>query len=75
MTFYDFLSSKTDINVGHRTYRKLRNKHNKMENFFFLGYLEVTDEKIRIRIQIWNQVYRSKDPDPNQNFTDQEHSW
>jgi hypothetical protein len=35
--------------------------------------LKATDEKSRIRIEIRNPMYGSKDPDLSQNVTDPEH--
>ncbi len=69
---------ETDVNVPTEI-----NKQNKLEkNLFFVGILEVTNEKSRIRIRTRpgsvNQVYRSKDPDPDpvtdpyKNFPDPE---
>ncbi len=60
---------KTDVSVPAES-----NKQNKLEkNLFFVGILEVTDEKSRIRIR--KSSVRIQDPDPYKNVTDPEHCW
>jgi hypothetical protein len=55
---------KTEVNVptGSNKQQKLRK-----ENFNFVVILEAYDEKSRIRVQIRNPVYRSKESEPSQN--------
>jgi hypothetical protein len=59
----DLFSLKTDVNVP--------TVSNKQKNLLFVGILKVTDEQGRIQIR--NQLYGSKDPEPSQNVTDPKH--
>jgi hypothetical protein len=54
--------------------QKVIGKINLEENLFYVGILEVSDEKRRIRIRILkSSVHGSEDPNPYQNVTDPEH--
>ncbi len=57
------------------TYRKYLNKQQKKlgKNFFLLAFWKSLTK--RAGSGFVNQVYRSKDPDPNQDVTDLEHCW
>jgi hypothetical protein len=67
MTFFDFLSLNTDVNVP--------SKSNKQKKFsfkmFFVGILKVNDEIAGSRSI--SQRHGSVDPDPHQNDMDPQH--
>ncbi len=60
---FDFLSSKTDVNVP--------SKSNKQKNLLFVGILSAIDEKAGSGSV--SQGYGSADLDPYQNVKDQQH--
>ncbi len=65
---------KTDVSIP---LQKVKSKKFARKKIFFVDTLKVNYEKSRIRIRSWiwirNQVYGSKDLDPDQNVTDPEH--
>jgi hypothetical protein len=68
-TFIDFLSLKTDVNVS--TESNKQNKFRENKTCFFVGLLEVIEEKIRIRIRKPSARIQGSGYVPK--FTDPEH--
>jgi hypothetical protein len=67
VTYFDFLSLKTDVNVP----SKVRNKKTlRKQNFFLLGSCQSLTKKGSRSVSQW---FGSADPDPYQNVTDIQH--